>query len=84
MFEQTTRRCSVPSQLSAATHVQEKIREVIASLDEKKQKSLGNTWRLVDGNFAAIFEQLLPNAQAKLVQVDPDDLMKGLEMKVIY
>ncbi|CDJ67705.1 structural maintenance of chromosomes protein, putative [Eimeria necatrix] len=62
----------------------EKIREVIASLDEKKQKSLGNTWRLVDGNFAAIFEQLLPNAQAKLVQVDPDDLMKGLEMKIAF
>ncbi|CDI74305.1 structural maintenance of chromosomes protein, putative [Eimeria praecox] len=60
----------------------EKIREVIASLDEKKQNSLKNTWRLVDGNFSAIFEQLLPNAQAKLVEADPDDLMKGLEMKV--
>ncbi|KAL8442452.1 hypothetical protein Emed_007259 [Eimeria media] len=59
----------------------EKIKEVIASLDEKKKNSLKNTWRLVDGNFSAIFEQLLPNAQAKLVQVDPDDLVKGLEMK---
>ncbi|KAL8272923.1 hypothetical protein Esti_003154 [Eimeria stiedai] len=62
----------------------EKIREVIASLDEKKKNSLKNTWRLVDGNFSAIFEQLLPNAQAKLVQVDPDDLMKGLEMKIAF
>lgn len=62
----------------------EKIREVIASLDEKKQNSLKNAWRLVDGNFSAIFEQLLPNAQAKLVQVDADDLMKGLEMKIAF
>ncbi|KAL8428668.1 hypothetical protein Efla_002931 [Eimeria flavescens] len=62
----------------------EKIREVIASLDEKKKNSLKNTWRLVDGNFSAIFEQLLPNAQAKLVQVDPEDLTKGLEMKIAF
>lgn len=62
----------------------EKIREVIASLDEKKQNSLKNAWRLVDGNFSAIFGQLLPNAQAKLVQVDPVDLMKGLEMKIAF
>ncbi|KAL8437514.1 hypothetical protein ACSSS7_000858 [Eimeria intestinalis] len=62
----------------------EKIREVIASLDEKKKNSMKNTWRLVDGNFSAIFEQLLPNAQAKLVQVDTDDLMKGLEMKIAF
>ncbi|KAL8450643.1 hypothetical protein Emag_003126 [Eimeria magna] len=62
----------------------EKIKEVIASLDEKKKNSLKTTWRLVDGNFSAIFEQLLPNAQAKLVQVDPDDLVKGLEMKIAF
>ncbi|CDJ61589.1 hypothetical protein, conserved, partial [Eimeria maxima] len=62
----------------------EKIREVIVSLDEKKQNSLKNTWRLVDANFSAIFEQLLPNAQAKLVQADEKDLMKGLEMKIAF
>lgn len=61
---------------------QEKLREVIASLDEKKRTSLENSWKLVNNNFSAIFAQLLPNTQAKLTQLDASDLSKGLEMKV--
>ncbi|PFH35462.1 RecF/RecN/SMC N terminal domain-containing protein [Besnoitia besnoiti] len=65
-------------------HDKAKIEAVISELDVKKRQSLENTWRQVNENFTAIFEQLLPNAQAKLAQVNLRDLMEGLEMRIAF
>ncbi|KYF42426.1 RecF/RecN/SMC N terminal domain-containing protein, partial [Toxoplasma gondii ARI] len=61
-----------------------KIEAVISELDIKKRQSLETTWLQVNENFTGIFEQLLPNAQAKLAQVNPRDLMDGLEMRIAF
>lgn len=59
-----------------------KIMNTIAKLDEKKKRELKKAWQQVDSNFGAIFGSLLPGAQAKLVPINGQDFLNGLEVKV--
>ncbi|KAM6495528.1 condensin complex subunit SMC2 [Amanita muscaria] len=60
----------------------EKIEETIEELDRYKRDALHKTWEKVDGDFGAIFAELLPGNFAKLRPPEGQDLMDGLEVKV--
>ncbi|KAG9312704.1 condensin complex subunit SMC2 [Chiua virens] len=60
----------------------QKIEETIAELDRYKRDALQKTWEKVDGDFGAIFAELLPGNFAKLQPPEGQDLMQGLEVKV--
>ncbi|EFC38631.1 structural maintenance of chromosome 2 [Naegleria gruberi] len=63
-----------------------KIGEVIEELDEKKKKTIEDTWKKVDEYFRSIFSMLLVGASAKLEP--PSDAVNGpldgLEVKVAF
>ncbi|KAF8621947.1 hypothetical protein AX15_007380 [Amanita polypyramis BW_CC] len=59
-----------------------KIEETIEELDRYKRDALQKTWEKVDGDFGAIFAELLPGTFAKLRPPEGQDLMDGLEVKV--
>lgn len=59
-----------------------KIEETITSLDEYKKKALQETWQKVNGDFGAIFEELLPGSFAKLDPPEGKTISDGLEVKV--
>lgn len=59
-----------------------KIEETIQSLDEYKKKALQETWEKVNGDFGAIFEELLPGSWAKLDPPEGKTISEGLEVKV--
>ncbi|KAN0078383.1 RecF/RecN/SMC [Tylopilus felleus] len=60
----------------------QKIEDTIAELDRYKRDALQKTWEKVDGDFGAIFAELLPGNFAKLQPPEGQDLMQGLEVKV--
>lgn len=60
----------------------EKIEETIQELDRYKLDALQKTWEKVNGDFGAIFAELLPGNFAKLQPPDGQDLTQGLEVKV--
>jgi structural maintenance of chromosome 2 len=59
-----------------------KIEETIISLDEYKKKALQETWEKVNGDFGAIFAELLPGSFAKLDPSEGKTINEGLEVKV--
>ncbi|OBT87231.1 hypothetical protein VE02_04866 [Pseudogymnoascus sp. 03VT05] len=59
-----------------------KIEETIISLDEYKKKALQETWEKVNGDFGAIFAELLPGSFAKLDPPEGKTISEGLEVKV--
>ncbi|KAH8592936.1 RecF/RecN/SMC N terminal domain-containing protein [Bisporella sp. PMI_857] len=59
-----------------------KIEETIVSLDEYKKKALQETWQKVNGDFGAIFAELLPGSFAKLDPPENKTINEGLEVKV--
>ena len=59
-----------------------KIEETIISLDEYKKKALQETWEKVNGDFGAIFEELLPGSFAKLDPPEGKTINEGLEVMV--
>lgn len=59
-----------------------KIEETISSLDEYKKKALFETWEKVNGDFGAIFAELLPGSFAKLDPPEGKTINEGLEVKV--
>ncbi|KAI0641717.1 condensin complex subunit SMC2 [Trametes meyenii] len=59
-----------------------KIEATIAQLDRYKRDAVEKTWKKVNGDFGAIFAELLPGNFAKLQPPDGQDLMQGLEVKV--
>ncbi|KFY09278.1 hypothetical protein V491_08282 [Pseudogymnoascus sp. VKM F-3775] len=59
-----------------------KIEETIISLDEYKKKALQETWEKVNGDFGAIFAELLPGSFAKLDPPEGKTINDGLEVKV--
>ncbi|KAI9059485.1 P-loop containing nucleoside triphosphate hydrolase protein [Trametes sanguinea] len=59
-----------------------KIEETIMELDRYKRDAVEKTWRKVNGDFGAIFAELLPGNFAKLQPPEGQDLMQGLEVKV--
>lgn len=60
-----------------------KIEETIISLDDYKKKALHETWKKVNGDFGAIFSELLPGGSfAKLDPPEGKTISDGLEVKV--
>ncbi|KAJ8474142.1 hypothetical protein ONZ51_g7411 [Trametes cubensis] len=59
-----------------------KIEETIEELDRYKRDAVEKTWSKVNGDFGAIFAELLPGNFAKLQPPEGQDLMQGLEVKV--
>ncbi|OSD02346.1 condensin complex subunit SMC2, partial [Trametes coccinea BRFM310] len=59
-----------------------KIEETIMELDRYKRDAVEKTWQKVNGDFGAIFAELLPGNFAKLQPPEGQDLMQGLEVKV--
>ena len=59
-----------------------KIEETIVELDRYKKDALVKTWEKVDGDFGAIFNELLPGSWAKLVPQEGKEVSEGLEVKV--
>ena len=59
-----------------------KIEETITSLDEYKKEALQKTWAKVNGDFGAVFAELLPGSFAKLDPPEGKQISDGLEVKV--
>ena len=59
-----------------------KIEETIVSLDDYKKEALRKTWSKVNGDFGAIFADLLPGSFAKLDPPEGKTINEGLEVKV--
>lgn len=62
----------------------EKIRRVIAGLDEKKMVALEKTWRKVNMDFGNIFRDLLPGTSARLEPPEGMSAEDGLEIRVAF
>ncbi|CAG0922481.1 unnamed protein product [Notodromas monacha] len=58
------------------------IREFIDELDQQKNKLLRDAHETVDKSFNEIFSILIPKARAKLVKIEKEGVLKGLEVKV--
>ncbi|TBU44815.1 condensin complex subunit SMC2 [Dichomitus squalens] len=56
--------------------------ETIETLDQHKRDTVEKVWTKVNGDFGAIFAELLPGNFAKLQPPEGQDLMQGLEVKV--
>lgn len=56
--------------------------EVIEDLSEKKKEALKGACMQVNEDFGSIFKTLLPGAKAKLVPLNPESVLLGLEIKV--
>ncbi|KAI0704410.1 P-loop containing nucleoside triphosphate hydrolase protein [Cerioporus squamosus] len=61
---------------------QTRMLETIDNLDHHKREAVETTWTKVNGDFGAIFAELLPGNFAKLQPPEGQDLMQGLEVKV--
>jgi structural maintenance of chromosome 2 len=59
-----------------------KIEDTIAELDRYKKDALQTTWEKVNGDFGAIFNELLPGNYAKLQPPEGQEITQGLEVKV--
>jgi structural maintenance of chromosome 2 len=62
----------------------QKIEEVIAELDVKKNEALYKTWEKVNKDFGSIFSTLLPGTSAKLEPPEGMDVLEGLEVRVAF
>ena len=67
---------------SQVTKDKVKIEETIAKLDDYKRAALQKTWEKVNGDFGAIFGELLPGNFSKLQPPEGMDITEGLEVKV--
>ena len=67
---------------SQVTKDKVKIEETIAKLDDYKRVALQKTWEKVNGDFGAIFGELLPGNFSKLQPPEGMDITEGLEVKV--
>merc|ERR1711920_983500 len=60
----------------------QKIEQVISELDIKKKEAIKFAWKKVNKNFGLIFDILLPNTKAMLVEPAGFTFMEGLVVKV--
>ena len=60
------------------------IQNAIDELDKKRKDALNDIYAQVNKSINSIYSTLLPGTKAKLSQVDPSSLMKGLELKVAF
>ncbi|CAG8530149.1 10347_t:CDS:10 [Diversispora eburnea] len=73
---------SLKQMLATVQKDKKKIEDTIVSLDDYKKDALERTWKKVDGDFGAIFSDLLPNSFASLKIPEGSELNLGLEVKV--
>ena len=73
---------SLKNMMKTVIRDKRKIEETITSLDEYKKEALHKTWTKVNGDFGAIFADLLPGSFAKLDPPEGKQISDGLEVKV--
>ena len=76
------KEASLKNMMKTVIRDRRKIEETITSLDEYKKEALHKTWSKVNGDFGAIFAELLPGSFAKLDPPEGKQISDGLEVKV--
>ena len=76
------KEASLKNMMKTVIRDKRKIEETITSLDEYKKEALHKTWEKVNGDFGAIFAELLPGSFAKLDPPEGKTIGDGLEVKV--
>ena len=76
------KEASLKNMMKTVIRDKRKIEETITSLDEYKKEALQKTWQKVNGDFGAIFAELLPGSFAKLDPPEGKTIGDGLEVKV--
>lgn len=76
------KEAALQQMLSTVQKDKHKIEQTIMSLDDYKKEALLKTWETVDKDFGAIFGELLPGNDAKLVIPEGKDITQGLEVRV--
>ncbi|KAG9320976.1 hypothetical protein KVV02_000607 [Mortierella alpina] len=79
---QEKRETSLKQMLATVQRDKTKIEDTIKSLDEYKNEALERTYSKVNGDFGAIFGDLLPGSNAKLQPLEGLGVTGGLEVKV--
>ncbi|KAG0048297.1 Structural maintenance of chromosomes protein 2 [Gryganskiella cystojenkinii] len=79
---QEKRESSLKQMLATVQRDKTKIEDTIASLDDYKNEALERTYSKVNGDFGAIFGDLLPGNNAKLQPLEGQGVTGGLEVKV--
>ncbi|KAG0089028.1 Structural maintenance of chromosomes protein 2 [Podila epicladia] len=79
---QEKREAGLKQMLATVQKDKTKIEETIASLDDYKNEALERTYSKVNGDFGAIFGDLLPGNDAKLQPLEGQGVTGGLEVKV--
>ncbi|KAG0293574.1 Structural maintenance of chromosomes protein 2, partial [Dissophora globulifera] len=79
---QEKRETSLKQMLATVQRDKTKIEDTIASLDDYKNEALERTYSKVNGDFGAIFGDLLPGNDAKLQPLEGQGVTGGLEVKV--
>ena len=77
-----TKERSLKQMLSTVCKDKQKIEDTIEQLDQYKRDALNRTWTKVNGDFGAIFNELLPGNSAKLDPPEGQTISDGLEVKV--
>ena len=76
------KEASLKNMMRTVIRDKRKIEETIRSLDDYKKEALQKTWQKVNGDFGAIFAELLPGSFAKLDPPEGKTIGDGLEVKV--
>ncbi|KAF9095480.1 Structural maintenance of chromosomes protein 2 [Mortierella sp. AD031] len=79
---QEKRETSLKQMLATVQRDKTKIEDTIVSLDNYKYETLERTYTKVNGDFGAIFGDLLPGNDAKLQLLEGQGITGGLEVKV--
>ncbi|KAI1317847.1 Structural maintenance of chromosomes protein 2 [Mortierella claussenii] len=79
---QEKREVSLKQMLATVQRDKTKIEDTIVSLDDYKNEALERTYSKVNGDFGAIFGDLLPGNNARLQPLEGQGVTGGLEVKV--
>lgn len=79
---QEKRETSLKQMLATVQRDKTKIEDTIVTLDNYKYETLERTYTKVNGDFGAIFGDLLPGNDAKLQLLEGQNITGGLEVKV--
>ncbi|KAJ4324035.1 Structural maintenance of chromosomes protein 2 [Neodidymelliopsis sp. IMI 364377] len=77
------KEASLKNNMATVIKDKKKIEDTILKLDEYKKEALHKTWTKVNGDFGAIFNELLPGSFAKLDPPENQTISDGLEVKVM-
>lgn len=70
------------TRINTVSKDKKKIEDTVLKLDEKKTQELEKTYKTVSKDFGEIFNVLLDGSSAKLVKVNDNDILAGLEVRV--